>query len=215
MSLRKLDNVEKLKISLSNVRELTADEAISEGLLPEDHFPKIDTYVHGKIQQTNCYVLIPRVEFDEFVNDLKNHKISNMSSTPYRNYIGVKTLMAMPEMKDGREGYKCMSSNGQEWWQDKESFEQTNRPSEALTFGIAVEAMKKGRKVARVGWNGKGMWLRHVEPYNDMGITDDQVDKVTDATLLPWIGMKTADNKFVPWLASQTDILAEDWVIVE
>jgi len=38
-----------------------------------------------------------------------------MSSTPYRNYIGVKTLMAMPEMKDGREGYKCMSSNGQEW----------------------------------------------------------------------------------------------------
>jgi len=75
--------------------------------------------------------------------------------------------------------------------------------------------MKKGRKVARVGWNGKGMWLRHVEPYNDMGITDAQVDKVTDATLLPWIGMKTADNKFVPWLASQTDMLAEDWVIVE
>jgi hypothetical protein len=33
--------------------------------------------------------------------------------------------------------------------------------------------------------------------------------------LLPWIGMKTADNKFVPWLASQTDILAEDWEIVE
>ena len=138
-----------------------------------------------------------------------------MSSTPYRNYIGVKTLLAYPEMKDGREGYHCMANNGSEWWQDKESFEQQNRPSEALTFGLAVEAMKKGRKVARVGWNGKGMWLRHVEPYNDFGMSDAEVERVTDATLLPWIGMKTADNKFVPWLASQTDILAEDWVIVQ
>lgn len=58
------------------------------------------------------------------------------------------------------------------------------------------------------------MHLQLVEPYNDMGITDIQVEKVTSATLLPWIGMKTADNKFVPWLASQTDVLAEDWMIL-
>lgn len=66
-----------------------------------------------------------------------------------------------------------------------------------MTFGIALELLKKGVKVAREGWNGKGMWLRIVIP--------DKVD----------IGMETADNKLVPWLASQTDMLAEDWVIVE
>lgn len=82
-------------------------------------------------------------------------------------------------------------------------------------FGNAIEAMKSGLKVARSGWNGKGMWLKLVEPYTGFNISDSQVERVTEATLLPWIGMKTADNKFVPWLASQTDMLAEDWCIVE
>lgn len=73
------------------------------------------------------------------------------------------------------------------------------------TFGDAIWALKKGERVARSGWNGKGMWLLLVEPEgeNELGIE-----------MLPWIGMKTADEKFVPWLASQTDVLAEDWVIL-
>ena len=59
------------------------------------------------------------------------------------------------------------------------------------------------------------MWLKFVEPYSAMGITDAQAKPVAgDATLLPWIGMKTADNGFVPWLASQTDVLANDWQVV-
>lgn len=41
------------------------------------------------------------------------------------------------------------------------------------------------------------------------------LDDEYGATALPWIGMKTADNKFVPWLASQTDMLAEDWAVIE
>lgn len=82
-------------------------------------------------------------------------------------------------------------------------------------FGKALLELKTGNKVSRSGWNGKGMFLQLVEPYKDFKITDDQVSLVTDATLLPWIGMKTADNKFVPWLASQTDVLSEDWGIVK
>lgn len=82
-------------------------------------------------------------------------------------------------------------------------------------FGKALLELKAGNKVSRSGWNGKGMFLQLVEPYKDFKITDDQVSLVTDATLLPWIGMKTADNKFVPWLASQTDVLSEDWGIVK
>lgn len=90
-----------------------------------------------------------------------------------------------------------------------------------FSFGDAVEILKKGARVARAGWNGKGMWLTMVHPDDDANVpprpTYAVAGIVDDATngCLPWIGMKTADNKFVPWLASQTDVLAEDWQIVE
>jgi len=90
-----------------------------------------------------------------------------------------------------------------------------------FSFGDAVEILKKGVRVARAGWNGKGMWLMMVHPDDDAAVpprpayaVNGIVDDATNGCL-PWIGMKTADNKFVPWLASQTDVLAEDWQIVE
>lgn len=96
--------------------------------------------------------------------------------------------------------------------------------TERLSFGDAVAALKEGSRVAREGWNGKGMWLTMVHPDDDANVPPRPAYAVyavagivDDATngCLPWIGMKTADNKFVPWLASQTDVLAEDWQIVE
>ena len=83
-----------------------------------------------------------------------------------------------------------------------------------LTFGDAIKALKAGRKVARKGWNGKGMFLLYV-PSEKWGILDKIGLGIPKGNLLSWIGMKTADNKFVPWLASQTDILAEDWEIID
>lgn len=84
-----------------------------------------------------------------------------------------------------------------------------------MNFGQAIEALKQGRRVSRSGWNGKGMWLGFVSA-DQWGLGYDapyDYGKVGNR-LLPWIGMKTADGAFVPWLASQTDILAEDWGIV-
>lgn len=99
-----------------------------------------------------------------------------------------------------------------------------------LNFGQAVEALKQGKRVCRVGWNDKGMWLRLVQPgteelddaicsgesntYSFTVLGSDQSYNDWDEAL-PWIGMRTADRKFVPWLASQTDVLAEDWQVVE
>lgn len=54
------------------------------------------------------------------------------------------------------------------------------------------------------------MWLRYVDLYSDAQFRVREIEPC-EGTLLPWIGMKTADNGFVPWLASQTDILAHDW----
>lgn len=100
-------------------------------------------------------------------------------------------------------------------WSPKDVFERAYRPIDAMTFGLAVEALKAGERVARAGWNGKGMWLGLVEAYEYNPKADNALIHQLGCTKLPWIGMKTADNKFVPWLASQTDVLAEDWVIVE
>ena len=73
-----------------------------------------------------------------------------------------------------------------------------------VNFGQALEALKKGKKVTREGWNGKGMYLQYV-PAKDFEFSE----------MLPFIAMKTVQNSFVPWLASQTDLLAEDWMILE
>lgn len=68
-----------------------------------------------------------------------------------------------------------------------------------MTFGQAIAQLRVGEKVARAGWNGKGMWLHLQVP--------DENSKMT----LPYIYMSTAQGDLVPWLASQTDMLAEDW----
>lgn len=84
-----------------------------------------------------------------------------------------------------------------------------------LNFGQAIEALKSGKRVARTGWNGKGMWLEIVQGDYYNPNSNDASMFALGYTKLPWTGMKTADDCFVPWLASQTDILAEDWQIVE
>lgn len=114
-------------------------------------------------------------------------------------------------------------------WSPKEQHEAAYRETNGMSFGLAIEAMKKGQRVARAGWNGRGMWLRHINPYaphpdtiggRTSGVITNPYFKAADnnaeaeGTMIPWIGMKTADNCFVPWLASQTDMLADDWCIV-
>ena len=85
-----------------------------------------------------------------------------------------------------------------------------------LNFGQAVELMKIGAKVARTGWNGKGMFLYHV-PANSYPAQTEVAKKAFGEMVEygAYIAMKTAQGNVVPWLASQTDVLAEDWEIVE
>lgn len=78
-----------------------------------------------------------------------------------------------------------------------------------MDFGSALLALKLGNKVARSGWNGKGMWLQLQVP--------DEHSKMT----LPYIYIEYPvgsaaypNGSRVPWLASQTDLLSEDWEII-
>ena len=139
-------------------------------------------------------------------------------------YIGTKIIHAeiAANPTNGIEGYKVVYPDGYTSWSPREAFEEAYRACDAMTFGLAIDALKKGLKVARAGWNGKGMWLalvdligpdvRHLVEYDV--VYHAPID-LRGVKALPWIGIKTADNCFVPWLASQTDMLAEDWQIVE
>lgn len=84
-----------------------------------------------------------------------------------------------------------------------------------MTFGEAIESMKNGSKVCRGGWNGKGMFLYHVPANNYPSVTDVAKKEFGGTTPYgAYIAMKTAQGNVVPWLASQTDMLSEDWTVV-
>lgn len=80
-----------------------------------------------------------------------------------------------------------------------------------MNFSQALDYLRAGyhNRIARQNWNGKGMWLaiQHVE-------LSPRLIHGESLQIKEYIGMKTADNCWIPWLASQTDILANDWVTV-
>lgn len=84
-----------------------------------------------------------------------------------------------------------------------------NRDLGSITFSYALALLKEGEHLARAGWNGKGMWLELQRP--------DAHSKMTLPYLFlnyPKGSMAYPDGARVPWLASQTDLLAEDWLVV-
>jgi len=86
-----------------------------------------------------------------------------------------------------------------------------------MDFGKALEALKAGKKVARRGWNGKGMFLYYVPANRYTALTDAAKEIMGEDGKVEYgayIAMKTAQGNVVPWLASQTDMLAEAWEIV-
>ena len=87
-----------------------------------------------------------------------------------------------------------------------------------MDFGQALNAMKSGDKVCREGWNGKGMFLFLV-PGSRFIVNRPPLLGIypsgTEITYHAHVDMKTAQGDVVPWLCSQTDMLAEDWMIIK
>lgn len=114
-------------------------------------------------------------------------------------------------------------------WSPKEVFDDAYMETDGLNFGLALEALKSGKKIARKGWNGKGMFLfllpaKEVHKsvvFDEMLIEamNEQVERDT-FEYLPSIQMWTTDSNgrkgvLTGWLASQTDMLSNDWVILD
>ena len=102
-------------------------------------------------------------------------------------------------------------------WSPKAQHDAAYLPCDAMTFGLAIEALKKGLRVARAGWNGKGMWLFLIQGSNDIAKLHGYGfgEYMGEPAFRDAIFMRTVDNQLVPWTASQTDVLAEDWTLVE
>lgn len=82
-------------------------------------------------------------------------------------------------------------------------------------FGLALAELEAGKKLARTGWNGKGMYIYYVPAGVYPAVTP--IARMEFGEKVPYgayLAMKTAQGNVVPWLASQTDILAKDWEIV-
>lgn len=175
----------------------------------------------------------------------------NQNDAIMQQYIGVKEVIAttmtrleynqyrgweLPANENGNdEGFLVEYMDGGQAndsrhagyisWSPADVFHRSYRPVDGLTFGLAIEALKKGYKVARAGWNGKGMWLslscndtREVAAENFWSPHNAEHARQNGgkATVLPSITMKTATGEILMgWLASQTDMLAEDWTVIK
>lgn len=148
-----------------------------------------------------------------------------------KQYIGTKLIEAAPAIRKGgkvyektqpiprsmepeEDGYKVRYPDGYESFSPKKVFEEAYRPTDGLNFGLAIEAAKKGMKIARVGWNGKN---QYVELATCIGYKDPQ-GNVTNPyheaignKALAFVGTSGVQ---LGWLASQADMLADDWMIV-
>lgn len=114
----------------------------------------------------------------------------------------------------GEEGYKIRYADGYESWSPREVFEQAYRQVDGMNFGLALEAAKKGEKIARKGWNGKGQYVelgRSFAYFTDGKEIHDTHHEDIGSKALVFVGTR---GRQVGWLASQADMLADDWMIV-
>lgn len=113
-----------------------------------------------------------------------------------------------------QDGYEVTYADGFKSFCEKEYFERVARPTVGMSFGLAIEAMKQGRSVARRGWNGKNQHIElascisYVSPGG--GVVNVQHEAIGNMAVA-FVGTSGVQ---MGWLASQADMLAEDWIIV-
>lgn len=149
-----------------------------------------------------------------------------------KQYIGTKMIEAEPATRGecyrgaamlsaeeaSRDGYRVRYGDGYVSWSPKNVFEEAYRPTEGMSFGLAIEAAKRGKRIQRAGWNGKGMFVYHVPDGRYLARTD-AAKSIADAdgkvSYGAYLAIKTVSDEVIPWLASQADMLADDWRIVD
>jgi hypothetical protein len=118
------------------------------------------------------------------------------------------------------EGMLIKYSDGYISWSPKPQFDEAYKKTDGLTFCLAVEALKKGLKAARKGWNGKGMFVVYQKGYPQgipcnkqtaeaWGLNEGDLFKCE-----PYLQIKMVNGSHSMWVPSINDVLAEDWIII-
>lgn len=136
-----------------------------------------------------------------------------------QDYLSTRRVTAWPTPgKDGRPGYGVDMWDGNQIWVPADIFEKEYHPVGAgMSFSLALAAVRAGKRVAREGWNGKGMFIFLVNGSRFTVNREPLLSILGEGTQVDYHGhidMKTAQGYIVPWLASQADMLADDWMIV-
>lgn len=148
-----------------------------------------------------------------------------MTRAAYNEFRG----WTLPENEDGADaGYlveyldggkpNVPSHAGYVSWSPAAQFEAAYRETNGLTFGLAIEALKKGAKVARSGWNGKGMFVYLVPANSYPAQTSAAKSYFGDVAMVPYnayMAIKNVDNTVSTWVPSINDVLSEDWALIE
>ncbi len=135
-----------------------------------------------------------------------------------KDYYGTKRITAWQQEKDGTPGYAVKYADGYTSWSPRDVFEEAYQPIDAMSFGHAIAALKAAQRVARAGWNGKNMFLFLVAGSTFKVNRAPLMGIYPEGTAINYhshIDMMTAQDYVVPWLASQADMLADDWLIVD
>jgi hypothetical protein len=112
------------------------------------------------------------------------------------------------------------TTDQQNWEQMKMDVPDVVDINDAIDFGQALFFVKSGWRISRANWNGANMWVVLQKGYPDGIAINSNTAKATGFdegsvhAFRPYLMMFTADAQFVPWVASQSDILAEDWYLV-
>ena len=149
----------------------------------------------------------------------RNVRITPMTRAEYNELRG----WSLPSEEDGNDmgnlvdyGIKFKGEPFIQWL-PKEIFDEFVTDNPFMTFGEAIEAAKKGKKVYRIGWNGKGLFVVYQKGYPQgipankntaeaFGVPEGTLHKVQ-----PYLVMRCVDGSHQMWVASQSDILANDW----
>lgn len=120
----------------------------------------------------------------------------------------------IPGATNIERGYRVLNESGDLTWLSCEEFAKNYRKVKKMSFGLAIEAVKRGAKIARAGWNGKNQYveLMYCVSYKNSA---DEVVNANHCNIgnkaLAFVGTSGVQ---IGWLASQADMLADDWMIV-
>lgn len=135
-------------------------------------------------------------------------------------FLGSKVMYVcmdevVPSGCKAEEGYRVEYEDGYLSWSPKEVFEAAYRETTGMSFGLAIEAAKKGKKITRAGWNGKNQYVELATRIDYCNIAGDRVNVNHEAIGSRAFAFVGTSGVQLGWLASQADMLADDWRIVE